>query len=42
MAWTEDRVEKLKSMWTEGNSASHAQKNSIIWIVRNKRLFRCH
>jgi hypothetical protein len=26
MAWTEDRVEKLKTMWTDGNSASQIAK----------------
>ena len=41
MAWTEDRVEKLKSMWTEGNSASQIAKE-LGGVTRNAVIGKVH
>ena len=41
MAWTEDRVEKLKTMWTEGNSASQIAK-ALGDVTRNAVIGKVH
>ena len=41
MAWTEDRVEKLKSMWTDGNSASQIAKE-LGGVTRNAVIGKVH
>ena len=41
MAWTDDRVEKLKTMWTEGNSASQIAKE-IGGVTRNAVIGKVH
>ena len=41
MAWTDDRVEKLKTMWTEGNSASQIAKE-LGCVTRNAVIGKVH
>ena len=41
MAWTDDRVEKLKTMWTEGNSASQIAKE-LGGVTRNAVIGKVH
>ena len=41
MAWTEDRVEKLKTMWTGGNSASQIAK-ALGDVTRNAVIGKVH
>jgi len=41
MAWTEDRVEKLKFMWTAGNSASQIAKE-LGGVTRNAVIGKVH
>ncbi len=41
MAWTEERVEKLKSMWIEGNSASQIAKE-LGGVTRNAVIGKVH
>jgi len=41
MAWTEDRVEKLKTMWTDGNSASQIAK-ALGGVTRNAVIGKVH
>ena len=41
MAWTDDRVEKLKTMWTEGMSASQIAKE-LGGVTRNAVIGKVH
>ena len=41
MAWTEERVEKLKTMWTDGNSASQIAKE-LGGVTRNAVIGKVH
>ena len=41
MSWTDDRVEKLKSMWTEGMSASQIAK-ALGGVTRNAVIGKVH
>ena len=41
MAWTEERVEKLKIMWTDGNSASQIAKE-LGGVTRNAVIGKVH
>ena len=41
MAWTEERVEKLKAMWTDGNSASQIAKE-LGGVTRNAVIGKVH
>ena len=41
MAWTEDRVEKLKTMWTDGNSSSQIAK-ALGGVTRNAVIGKVH
>ena len=41
MAWTEDRVETLKTMWTDGNSASQIAK-ALGGVTRNAVIGKVH
>jgi GcrA cell cycle regulator len=42
MAWTEDRVETLKKLWTEGLSASQIAKEMGEGVTRNAIIGKVH
>src|SRR5579862_5650310 len=42
MSWTDERIEQLKSLWTEGLSASHIAKVMGGGISRNAVIGKVH